>query len=112
MKEDGTPFRTVAESILEMAIVMRMLKTMKSASIAPAFRDDADEDPETKNMSITAMSVGKRPLHGTKLLVSMAMRRSRGDSIILQPVTPQALQPNPMHMVRDCFPCAPQRLKA
>ena len=26
-----------------------------------------------------------------------------------QPVTPQALQPKPMHMVRLCRPCPPQR---
>lgn len=52
----------------------------------------------TKNIVTMAISVGNRPLHGTKLLVRIAMRRSLGESIILQPVTPTALQPNPMHM--------------
>ena len=41
---------------------------------------------------------GNLPLHGTKLLVNMAMSLSLGESIILHPVTPQLLQPNPMHM--------------
>ena len=42
---------------------------------------------------------GNLPLHGTKLFVSIAINLSLGESIILHPVTPQALQPNPMHMV-------------
>lgn len=42
---------------------------------------------------------GKRPLQGIKLLVRMATSRSRGESMIRQPVTPTALQPRPMHMV-------------
>ena len=50
---------------------------------------------------------GNRPLQGTKLLVKDATSRSRGESIIRQPVTPTALQPNPMHMVRACLPQAP-----
>ena len=34
----------------------------------------------------------------------MAMSRSRGLSMMRHPVTPQALQPRDMHMVRHCFP--------
>jgi hypothetical protein len=55
--------------------------------------------------------VGKRPLQGTKLLVMMAISRSLGESIILHPVTPAALQPKPMHMVSACFPQAEQLWK-
>ena len=58
------------------------------------------------------MRVGKRPLQGTKALVRMAMSRSRGLSMIRQPVTPQALHPNPMHMVRLWRPWAPAPRKA
>ncbi len=50
-------------------------------------------------------------MHGTKLLVSIAIRRSLGESIILHPVTPAALQPNPIAIVSACFPHAPERLK-
>jgi hypothetical protein len=32
-------------------------------------------------------------------LVRIAIRRSRGESMIRHPITPQALHPNPMHMV-------------
>jgi hypothetical protein len=51
-----------------------------------------------KNIVMIAINVGKRPLHGTKLLVMIAISRSLGESIILQPITPAALQPKPMHM--------------
>ena len=54
---------------------------------------------------------GNLPLHGIKLFVISAINLSRGESIILQPITPQALHPKPMHIVRACFPCAPQFLK-
>ena len=40
-----------------------------------------------------AISVGNLPLHGTKLLVIIAIKRSLGDSIIRHPMTPHALQP-------------------
>ncbi len=58
----------------------------------------------TKNILIRAMSVGNLPLQGTKLLVRMAINRSLGESMIRQFITAQALQPNPIHMVRTCFP--------
>lgn len=43
-------------------------------------------------------------MQGTKLLVKIAIKRSRGESIILQPTTPAALQPKPIHIVNACFP--------
>jgi len=57
-------------------------------------------------------------LQGTKLLVSIAINLSLGESIILAPTTPAALHPNPMHIVRACFPDVhaflkkPSKLKA
>ena len=59
-----------------------------------------------KNIVIIAIKVGNLPLHGTKLFVIIAINLSRGESIILHPIIPQALQPNPMHMVSACLPCA------
>ena len=35
----------------------------------------------------------------------------KGESIILHEMTPAALQPNPIHIVRDCLPWAPALLK-
>ena len=59
-----------------------------------------------KNMVMSAMSAGKRPLHGMRLLVSTAS--SRSESMIRQPTTPAALQPSPMHIVSACLPQARQ----
>lgn len=50
-------------------------------------------------------------LHGTKLLVKIAINLSRGELIILQPTTPAALQPNPMHIVIICLPVQQHFLK-
>ena len=61
---------------------------------------------ELKKIVDIAIKVGNLPLHGTKLLVSIAISLSLGESIILQPITPQALHPNPIHIVRHCLPCA------
>ena len=79
--------------------VIPTLNTITPVSI----KDDNTESPNeppvpTKNIVIRAIKVGKRPLHGTKLFVSMASSRSRGESIIRHPTTPAALQPKPMHM--------------
>ena len=40
------------------------------------------------------------------------MSRSRGLSMMRQPVTPQALHPSDMHMVSACLPQARARWKA
>ena len=60
----------------------------------------------TKNMVMMAISVGNRPLQGTKLLVMMAIRRSLGESMIRHPTTPAALHPNPIAIVSACLPQA------
>ncbi|MNY69145.1 hypothetical protein D3C86_2070380 [compost metagenome] len=62
------------------------------------------------NSEDSRISVGQRPLHGTKLLVRMASIRSRGDSIIRVERIAAALQPNPIDMVRACLPCPPDFL--
>ena len=63
------------------------------------------------NTIATVIKNGKRPLQGTKLLVKIETNFSRGESIILQPTTPAALQPNPMHMVIICLPVQQHFLK-
>ena len=64
-----------------------------------------------KKILTIAINMGSRPLHGVKLAVMIAMSRSRGDSIIRHPVTPAALQPSDMQVVRQCFPQLPAFLK-
>ena len=74
---------------------------------------DAPIPPIVPTINIVAIVIknGNLPLHGTKLLVNIAINLSLGESIILHPVTPQLLQPNPMHMVIICFPLQQAFLK-
>ena len=62
-----------------------------------------------RNRPLSAIRVGKRPLQGTRALVSTASSRSRSLSMMRQPVTPAALQPRPIIMHRLCLPQARQR---
>ena len=55
--------------------------------------------------------VGQRPLQSAKLLVMMAIRRSRGLSMTRVATTPAALQPKPIIMLNACLPCAPDLWK-
>ena len=90
----------VAESSRETRKVMQMpsriTKNTTNADIVG--RSHSAQPPPTKIVAMMII-VGHRPLHGPKLFVSTAISRSRGESMILVPVTPTALQPNPMHMV-------------
>ena len=88
-------------------------KVRKTPSRMTPVSSSADSTPRpipapvpTKNMVMIAIRVGKRPLQGTKLLVRMAISRSRGESMMRQPTTPAALQPKPMAMVSACLPQA------
>ncbi len=99
-KEDGIPFNMVFDNILDMTKVIMIPRTITNITtnvdisealippIVPAI-----------NMVATVIKKGNLPLHGTKLLVNIAINLSLGESIIRHPVTPQLLQPNPMHMV-------------
>ena len=66
---------------------------------------------EVKNIVDIAIKVGKRPLQGTNVFVSIAISLSLGESIILHPITPQALHPKPIHIVIACFPLQQHFLK-
>ena len=97
VNEDGKPFSMVSESSFDAAkdrnIENRISNVSRKTPVIDPIRD-MDE----KNMAITAMIVGNRPLHGIKLFVNIAIRRSRGLSIIRHPVTAAALHPKPIHM--------------
>ena len=112
MKEEGSPLSRVLESIQETAKVIRIPNKITKVSMASLSRLFFRPIPKpTKNMVISERMVGKRPLQGTRELVSMAIRRSRLESMMRQPMTPAALHPNPMHIVRACFPQAQHFLK-
>ena len=99
-KEDGIPFKIVFDKILDITnviIIPRIITNM--TAIVDTI--DAPIPPIVPAINIVAMVIknGNLPLHGTKLLVNTAINLSLGESIILHPVTPQLLQPNPMHIV-------------
>lgn len=100
MNEDGTPFKNVLDKNFDTANVVKMPSKITRDKI----NDDRNEEPNptappTKKRLIMQISVGNLPLQGTKLLVIIAIKRSLGESIILHPITPQALHPKPMHML-------------
>lgn len=66
---------------------------------------------DIRKIDIIAISVGNLPLQGEKTFVNIAISFSFFDFIILHPITPQALQPYPMHIVSACFPFVPHFLK-
>ena len=69
-------------------------KAMKRVRIT-----EPSTDEPVKNIAISAIIAGSRPLQGMKLFVMIAISLSLGESIILAPVTPTAPQPIPMHTV-------------
>ena len=107
MNEDGMPFRIVLDNNFETVKVDKIPNKMSIVSIN-AEKMESAAPPETpmKNMVMMAISVGNLPLQGTKLLVIIAMSRSRGESIIRQPTIPTALHPKPIHIVNACLPQA------
>ena len=112
MKADGNPFKMVLERSFD-ARSENIIPINMTAVRSNADKNDANtpEAEARKNIEMTAIIDGNRPLHGTKELVSIAISLSRGESIILHPVTPAALHPKPIHIVRACFPQAEQLLK-
>lgn len=98
MKEDGIPFNSVLDKTFDTDNVMVTPSRISAVSMIPEARVRKEAKDAAKKMVMMAIRVGNRPLQGTKLFVSMAMSLSRGDWMMRQPVTPQALHPNPMHM--------------
>lgn len=100
VNEEGMPLSRVWDKSFDMRNVAAAPRRIAPRSSKAESTDENLFPAVTKNMVIMAIIVGKRPLHGTKLFVIMAIRRSRGESIMRHPVTPQALQPNPIAMDR------------
>ena len=105
-KADGLPRSTVTLSSCVAPNVSPTLST--SAAVSSSALTSELPLAAAKNMVMSAMSAGNRPLHGMRLLVSTASSRSRSESMMRQPTTPAALQPRPMHIVSACLPHARQ----
>ena len=73
MTEEGTPFSRVFESSREHKNVIRIPSRINPVSISAERMDPVITLPPTKNIVMREMSVGNRPLQGTKLLVRMAI---------------------------------------
>ena len=107
VNDDGIPFKTVLERSFVTSKVKTTLKRIMAVKINAELTEETNPtDEPIRNMDIREMSNGNLPLQGTKLFVSKARFLSLGESIIRQPTTPAALHPNPMHIVKDCFPHA------
>ena len=96
MNEEGKPFRRVLDKILEIIKVI----TIPNITIKSITKEESKEEyiPKlfpTINIEEIVIKNEKRPLQGTKLLVSIETSISLGESIILDPITPAALQPKP-----------------
>ena len=81
-------------------IPKRITKVKTNAEAMPPKKPEA----VTKNIDINAIIAGNLPLQGTRLFVIIPRSLSLGESMIRQPITPAALQPKPIHIVRACFP--------
>lgn len=79
-----------------------MLKIIDAVKKNAARNEEPPPEAPIKNIVITEISMGNLPLQGTKLFVSIASSRSRGESIMRQPTAPAALQPKPIQMY-ECF---------
>ena len=86
---DASPRRTVRESALETSSVNSTpMRTMASTAPAAAMETNTPENCAPTKIVASTISVGKRPLQGMKLLVRMAMSRSRGESMTRVAMTP------------------------
>ena len=112
MNEEGTPFKNVFDKNFVATKVIIIPKIIIRLSMTADISEEKTPDfNPIKNIVKIEISAGNLPLQGTKLLVKIAISRSRGESIILHPTTPAALHPNPIHIVRACFPQALHLLK-
>ena len=112
INDDGIPFKIVLDNILDIIKVINTEKHITNTSNNALNNEEVKVlfNP-TKNIVIIAIIIGNLPLHGTKELVRIAINLSLLESIIRHPVTPTALQPNPIHIVSACLPQALHFLK-
>lgn len=83
VNDDGTPRRSVFDSIRDETKVKSTLNTITSVKSAAVNTErHMPKLPAAKNMVIILMSDGKRPLQGTRQFVITAISFSRGLSIM------------------------------
>src|SRR5690554_4750725 len=105
VKKDDSPFKSVLDNSHEVKKVKAIPKTAIpiTANIETVPAHFEDTKAPTKIVAIN-ICIGHLPLQREKLLVIIAMSFSRGLLIILVAITPAALHPKPILIVRDCLP--------
>ncbi len=112
VNDEASPFKIVFDKIFEeINVIIIPIKIIPISITVPTIDEIIPELIPTKNIVIIDIIVGNLPLHGTKLLVNIAINLSLGESIIRAPITPQALHPKPIHIVNACLPHALHFLK-
>lgn len=100
-----SPFRMVFDNSFDISSVIIIPSSIIAST---AIVDTSDEYCVATRLPMKiddiVISIGNLPLHGTKQFVSIAIIFSLVEFIILHPTTPAALQPNPIHIVKACFP--------
>ena len=113
--DDGIPFNIVFDNILDIINVKNIPNIITTITASVDKIDDRNPLPPAYAPAINIVAIeirnGNLPLQGKKLFVNIAINLSLGESIILHPVTPHALQPNPMHIVIICLPLQQAFLK-
>ena len=105
MKDEGLPFKIVTDNSFDTRKVIKTaIVTIRVRITAPRSDWYSSGAGAIIKRVISVVRAGNLPLHGTRQLVRIAMSLSLGESMILHPVTPAALQPNPIHMEYACFP--------
>ena len=108
--DELSPFKMVIDKIFDTNKVIIIPSKIKDVSIRALIKGEKIELP-TKKALDSDIKIGNLPLQGTKQFVKIAINLSLFESIILAPVTPTALHPNPIHIVNACFPQALHLLK-
>ena len=99
-KEDATPFKIVLDNTFDIISVMKIPNnTTNKTATADIIDDIPSVTLPAKNIIAIVIRNGNLPLHGTNAFVRIEINLSLLELIILQPITPAALHPNPMHMV-------------
>ena len=100
-----SPFKIVLLKNFDIRSVNKIpSNTINSTVIVDTIEEFAFVNTPPINILDIVIKNGNLPLHGTNAFVRMEISFCLGESIILQPVTPQLLHPNPIHIVRACFP--------
>jgi len=103
-KEEGSPFNIVWTEVLKQATSSQYPKGLLRSKRALKAPIEKNLQNFHKEHGYYCNQSWETTVAGYKLLVIVAISLSRGESIIRHPMTPAALQPKPMHMVRDCLP--------